>query len=446
MHHLLRTAILIVAAMIASALILATLFGLVWNVNLYGKRVVDFLPTQEVRAVIFHPTEKSLNEFPFIEDAPKDLEAVVVFKDFETAFFARDTEGSTDTLGPYSIKASSPETRSLIQQQGKSLSTDATFKSLHVQQGLDAKWTYLSTDSSDQSTSLLSRILKAVLIARSDGVALSYPNNGITVEHLNKHPSILDAPVSIPNMSDTFFIASFSNLQQSFLTLLQNLSAEDALVTEALLGTSLSYFGEGISLHYDILPLFQKTSSIQMSASGGVMNILLSGSINETIELHSILDRLHTTYELSLPSSIVTKRILDKRFSSIDIRHNKNMVVSSQYTKDGWLIRNTGLKRSTKGLCSATKADRFLISTTSDVIDRAILNQNTTRENSSAKITLDLSQLELLLPNLTSSHKEIERAFGTGALLYKSSQKGAIRKATLEASKKPLQLLDILNE
>jgi hypothetical protein len=158
------------------------------------------------------------------------------------------------------------------------------------------------------------------------------------------------------------------------------------------------------------------------------------------------LDRLHTTYELSLPSSIVTKRILDKRFSSIDIRHNKNMVVSSQYTKDGWLIRNTGLKRSTKGLCSATKADRFLISTTSDVIDRAILNQNTTRENSSAKITLDLSQLELLLPNLTSSHKEIERAFGTGALLYKSSQKGAIRKATLEASKKPLQLLDILNE
>ena len=55
MNHLLRTAILIVAAMTASALILAGLFGIVRNVNLYGKEVAQFLPTSETRAVVFYP-------------------------------------------------------------------------------------------------------------------------------------------------------------------------------------------------------------------------------------------------------------------------------------------------------------------------------------------------------------------------------------------------------
>jgi hypothetical protein len=89
MKHMLRTAILIVAAMVSSALILAGLFEVVRNVNLYGKGVADFVVKEEIQALLFHPTQKAIEEFPFLKDTYTDADAVAIFANFETAFFQK---------------------------------------------------------------------------------------------------------------------------------------------------------------------------------------------------------------------------------------------------------------------------------------------------------------------------------------------------------------------
>jgi hypothetical protein len=442
MKHMLRTAILIVAAMVSSALILAGLFEVVRNVNLYGKGVADFVVKEEIQALLFHPTQKAIEEFPFLKDTYTDADAVAIFANFETAFFQKNVIGTGAIVGPYLIETSDTNVLSFVKQQEEPLSADATFTALKKHKGTN-QWTYLPSSSLPSSTTILSRILRAMLMARSDAIAVLYTEDDITVQHPDTQSSI-SAPTSIPDMPGAFLELRFGNAQASFLTLLENLSAQDAVVFEALLSSTLSYFGEGISFRYDLLPLLEKPSSMQISTSGETVNVLLSGSSNDALQLQSILDRLHTTYERSLPTSTITKRILDKRFSSIDMRHNANSIEQNQYTKDGWLIRSTQLKGSTTGLATATRQNFFLITTTRAAIAHAMENQKSAAVRSTAQMTFDLSKLPLLLTDMANTQKDITNTFGTGTLNIISHHDGKIRSITIGSSRIPLQLLDLL--
>jgi hypothetical protein len=428
MNHLLRTAILIVAAMTASALILAALFGMVWNVNLYGKGPADFVASSDIKAMLFYPSKRAVAQFPLITDTFIDAEAIAIFQNDDTMVFQKDFMRKDLVL----------------ELEENPLSLDPTFRILEKNQERETQWTYLPSSSLPQSTHLLSRVLKVVLTSRSDGVALLYDEDGITVEHPATITSVADAPMSTPTLQNTFFSIHFGNAHGSFLSFLNTLSSQDAVIIESLLRAAAKYFGEDVSFRYDLLPLAKKPSSLQLSSSGATLNFLLSGSMNEAVKLQSIVDRLHTTFESSLPKSTITKRFLDKRFSSIDIRHNPNMIERNQYTKNGWLIRSTHAKGSTKGLTSATRANHFLLSTTTSAITYAISNQQSTKEIRFGALSVDLSRIEILLPYLAISKKEITSKFGTGTLKITSHHNGKIRSTSIGSSKNPLQLLDLL--
>lgn len=444
MNHLLRTAILIVAAMTASALILAGLFGIVRNVNLYGKEGAQFLPTSETRAVVFYPNQRAMQEFPFFEEDYEGAEAIAIFQDFDTALFRKDTEGSVDALGPYLIETSPEKLSSIKEHQELSLDAQQTFERLQAKQQPGTQWTYLPFSSLPHSDNIVSRILKAALTGGSDGIALSYREDGLMIEHPSASISFDKAPKFIPDMPDVFLALALSNANTSYVELQDHLSKEDQVVIEGLLSSSLSSIGEGISFRYDILPLLTQPSSIQISSTGASLNFLISGSMDDDVALQKTLDRLHTAYENSLPTSVITKRVLDKRFSSIDIRHNENVLDQNQFTKNEWVIRDTKLKGKTKGLVTATQGNAFLLSTTLKAISHGIDHLQNTNEQYAAKLTLDLPQVSRLLPDLTSIQKEVTNKFGTGTLQIITNHNGNLRNISIGSSRNPLQLLDLL--
>lgn len=439
MNHLLRTAIMIVAAMTASAMILVGLFGMIWNVNLYGKTVADFLPQEGIRAILFYPTKQAIQEFQLLEDSPSSAEAIVIFKNYETVQFTKNADPKDESIGPYNIQVSNKAALGKIQEYDRPLQADETFKALQTYQGPEAQWTYLPLSSLPQSTDLFTRVLRTLLTGRSTSIALQHRANGLSILRPEEHTTHVKAPVSIPEMPDALLQGTFGNAQASLVSLLENLSQEDAIVLEGLLSNAITTFGEGVSFRYDILPLLEEPSSIQLSNSGGTLHVLLSGSMNRVKMLHTILDRLHTEFARTLPSSTITKRILDKRFSSIDIRHDVRSIEQSQSTVDGWLVHQTTLAGNAKGLTTATQGNRFLLGTTTQGVLHAIAHQQDFNEQHRAKLSVDTIQIEEIWP--AASQK-----FGTGTLTIISSRDGSMHNMSLSASKNPLQLLEILTE
>lgn len=441
MNHSLRTAILIVAAMVASALIVAGLFGAIWNVNLLGKGPADFLPKEGVHAVIFHPTEHSLRQFPFIEEQiPTDTQAIAIFESFDAVIF------SADPTSPYTLNASSPEVLQQVHHQQDSLNTDTTFRKLAIEHGYGTPWTYLPSSSLQRSVNILSRIGKALLVEDSNAIAVTYDGDAIHIAHTQERSGFANTPMRIPNMPDAFLRASGRNFAGSFYTLMNNLPEDDAVILEGVLATTLTTLGERVSFRYDLLPLLEQPSTIQIDSSGSLLNVLIDGSMDDTIQLQTILDRVHTAYENSLPSSTITKRILDKRFSSIDIRHDDTMLERNQYTTNGWLIRSTMLSGRKRGLVTATRGSAYLLSSTAAAITHAIAHQSIEEVLYSTKIVIDLSKIDEILPYLAITQKDIHSRFGTGTLTVTSKHEGIIRKVSLKTSKNPLQLLEILGE
>jgi hypothetical protein len=446
MNHLLRTSILIVTAMAGCALIIAALFGVIRSVGVFGRDPADFVPVSEVQAILFHPSERSLKEFSDIKS--NEAEAIVILTTPDGAAavqFIRDAKQSDGSIGPYILEVDNVEARDLIGIHEQPLSSDVTFSTLKTHASTETEWAFLSASLFPQGASLFADVLKALLVAKSSGVALWYIDNDISVRHISDALIAKKAPTTIPEMPDSFAVFAFGNGQASFRSLQQSLQKDDAIVLEGLLQEAVHTYGKNISLQYDILPLLKEPSSVQLSASGGVLNILLSGSMQETKSLHSILDRLHAEYERTLPSSKITKRVLDKRFSSIDIRHDPTMIERNQRAEEGWLVRSTSLAGSHKEMVTATQSNAFIIGTTRADVAHAIQHQrNVHQERVTTRTLLDLSQLEPFYPSLGLQQKEVSSKFGTGSVYFVSNLDGKIRSTTIGSSRIPLQLLDLL--
>ena len=442
-----RTAILIVAAMTASAIVLTMSIGLIRNVTVYSKGPADFLPKDLTHAVLFAPSKTLLQEGAVLQNVhTEEAEAIALLPTsddhYASVVFIKNNDADKQTIGTYSIISSDMRVLSLVQEYQKPLTSDTRFTTLKAQTGPHTSWGYFTTDILETDVPLLRRTLRALLLAGKDAFSLQHTDRGFVVEHSAENHIRHTADTTIPAMRDAFVRISMGDGHASFLALLDNMPPQDALVFEGLIRTPMS-------VRYDLLPLLEEPASLQLSASGGSLALLVSGSSTDRITRNRTFDRLHAAHKDTLPASKITKRILDKRFSSIDIRHDESDIEEQSMTRDGWSIRSTAERGSTNGLCTATRGAMFFISSSCDHILHALQHRYSfTHPLSKSDVIaqIDLQAISPILPYLPFSQTDLFATFGTGTLQYISRNESVLRSVSLESSKNPLQLLDILNK
>ena len=152
MPHLLRTAIMIVAAMIGSAIVIAGLILVVGNLTTYGNTPADFLP-EDSTVALFHGTDQRTMQkwsphFPVLREASFEtgsLVGIVQNKD-NTHSAAIFTQSNTGTLGQYAVSFTGPDIQPLVGRQKSPLSRSSAYRMLESAH-MHVPWTYISTNA-----------------------------------------------------------------------------------------------------------------------------------------------------------------------------------------------------------------------------------------------------------------------------------------------------------
>lgn len=455
MKSLLQRALIIVAAMVGSGLVLVVLITAAANLTVYGSSPADFLPANQTLLVLHNPQEKDLerwkHHFPVLKDITykKNISVAVISlrKNIEAAVsFSIELEESPNAIGPYTVVSTDARVFPLLGKQDSPLSKKEDYSTLALRRIDSDRWTYSTKHALNEHNQLIDRLLRAITFSTEHAIGIS-GGRVVDLEHRKETTSLAQAPLHIASVDNAFVILSFAGGKDAWMRLLESMSTEDAIVTEGIARAAIANLGSDVSFVSDLLPLITEPGTLQLFNDN---NILLEGSMQHSTALHALLDRVHKAYANTLPSLRVTKRVLDKRFSSVDIRNDPSMILEDQTRHAGWTLRSTKHEEREQGLFSATQGNKYIISTNEDAIRTALSKKRTLNlPRLERKGTLflggvvQLSHLQHLLAGLNPSQSHFFATTQTGTLLFSSVQTGDIRHLLLQTENTDL-LLDSL--
>ena len=140
---------------------------------------------------------------------------------------------------------------------------------------------------------------------------------------------------------------------------LASLPAQERLLRETTLRTAMrSWFGDDVSLQYDLLPLLQSRMLLTLgTASGGTTLFLLEGEARGA-GVAARLDRIRTSAESVAGTGPVTVRQFEEDVSIPQIAGGNGQNGNTTTDEHGWTVQ-TGA-----GLITAVRGDRFMLSNT----------------------------------------------------------------------------------
>lgn len=380
MPHLLRTAIMIVSAMIGSAMVLASLIVIVGNVTIYGSIPADFLPSEQTVAIFHKANQDTIaqwsSHFPALSEVPYGTEAIIgiLQNDDSTHSAVIFTESDNPTLGQYDVSFTDATIEPLIKKQSSRVSNIASYKALREKHGINP-WVYIKTSALPVPHGLLSTIEHALLYEDDEYISIQEEEDHFRVSKERLH-NFISTPLESATLLHTIVKIDSAEPIEVWGLLHELLSAENIMILDGIVRQKLTTWGTNISLDYDIAPLLKAPSTFHMTETGGTINILIEGSMKNTQERDRILDRIHESFASTLPSTTITKRVLDKRFTAVDIRSDKSHIKDSQSRNGDWAIRATQFQNDTHGVASATYKEHFLLSTNREMLDEAIASKN----------------------------------------------------------------------
>lgn|GEM_PF-4688457 len=133
-------------------------------------------------------------------------------------------------------------------------------------------------------------------------------------------------------------------------------------------------FGSDVSARYDLLPLTQHESAVQIAQSDSGWLVAFSGSTDDADTLEDATDRLHAARRSMLQSVKRIDRRLDDQFSILSVSADET-VIREEEGRDGlWRIRSTS--RGNAGLFSAERGNQFVLSNDQRML-QSIIRRNT---------------------------------------------------------------------
>lgn len=379
MKNMLKPAALIVLAMVAGAIALVALISVAQSVNIYARTPEDFLPERATVLLMKHPTEDAIlfwkERIPTIETVQTataiDVAVIQVDGSEQAIAFSLEDKGEF-TAGIYSLSVSDPGIAKHVQLQNMSLKNNDTFKSLRSQVRAKTLWMYMSPAVFQQKTEVDLRMLHAVLQDNTSPRAVSFEDETVSLSTPAENTRYAVAPASAPHMENRIFALSFANAADALDVWKKRLTANDAIILESLLRSTIKSLGADVSFTYDVVPLLSEPGVLQISASGSSTTRMLSGTHAHTKKLSDILERMHTSYAATLNATEVTSRVLDARFSTTDLRYNDDMVQKVVEDHDGWFVESTKKTDAEDGLFTAIQGNAFIITDTKAALLDAI--------------------------------------------------------------------------
>lgn len=383
MKRIVRPAIMIVAAMLGSAAMLTALISIAGSMSIYASEPADFLPIKQTKLLIHKPTAVDIkrwgDEYPFmhtVDQSTLAALAVVTMNNAETGVIAFHHDTSMDhSVGPFGIQVSNPLVLPHLQAQQTSLGKHETYRAFKKVHAQDDSWTYLQKQSQVVAdTHLLSSLL------RSTASAFAFTQMS-DIQVLQQRQSLLPPPgeasTSIPHVEYRLFALSMGNAHEGFVRWKTRLPSENVAIVEGLLRSTIAFLGSNVSFDYDILPLVTKPSVLQAATMSGSTTLLLSGSMDDKTTLNEILERMHESYGKTLTTTRVTKRVLDKRFTTVDLRHDDSMIETAYEPVGDWAVVSTTEVKSATGLFTATQGNMFMVAQRKDVLLSALNARDT---------------------------------------------------------------------
>ena len=412
MPHLIRTAIMIVAAMIGSAIVLAGLILVVGNLTTYGHTPADFLPEDRTVA-LFHDVNKDTVQkwsahFPALSEAVYEtgsLIGIIQNEDstYSAAIFTQSTAG---TLGQYAVSFVGPSIETLVGKQQSPLGKNTTYRMLEAAH-THMPWIYIATTALPQPDGIRSTLEFAALYGNSDAVGIQELSNHFVVSSQGS-ANYISIQEQIAELGNTIFRVSIAEPRALWKELHQALPAQPATIIDGIIRQYLSAWGVGISLEHDILALLKDPSAVHITQSGSINHILFEGSMKNIPARGRIIDRIHESFIGTLPATTITRRVLDKRFMSVDIRHDEDQIQNSQTRTGNWVVRETTSQVDGSSMVSATSSTDFLLSDNLDTLQEAIESKGRLHTPSSTELIrsqgmIKLSEIDVLLSSILQS-------------------------------------------
>lgn len=327
MKHIVRPAVLIVAAMVGSAVVLVALIGAAKSLSVFASTPADFLPASETTLIAYQPTDSMQKRWQLQSDeAVALLELESGTKGFVE--FTADPTAATKRIGIFGVNVSDPLLAPSVATQANPLDKEDAYRRIENIVPKKTSWAYLSTALLHEPQAIGQRILRPALLRKASRIGYSEDTNDVHIYRLETNRPWRTTALTIPEVRNAFFVMSYGNASQAWDSVKTVLQKNDAAVLEGLLRSYAGKFG-AVSFDHEILPLMEQPGSLQFTQTGGSVHVLLSGTHEDKTELNTIIEHLHASYAVTLPTTRVTHRVLDQRFSSTDLRHDESVIVQS---------------------------------------------------------------------------------------------------------------------
>ncbi|MCB9808196.1 hypothetical protein H6770_02965 [Candidatus Peribacteria bacterium] len=445
MHHTIRASILIVAAMVGSALVLLGLIWMATTMSILASEPADFLPSSQTEVLVHMPTEADLKfwgeRYPFLQELnPESLYAfavVAVGDTKEVIAFHTDTS-QPHTIGHFGIQVSNETVLPLLTSQRHTLGKYAVYKTMRTSLAAKTPWTFVRMTP---ASSYELRSIQTLFMGKERELGYSLSPSALRLMHVQQeNPLLADMATTVPYASERILAINIANAPQKWSTWKETMTTSDSIVTEGLLRSLTSHLGSNVSFTFDILPLLQQPSVLQVSASGGILSTLLSGSMDNREHLNAIMERLHASYAQTLQSTRVTKRVLDKRFSSIDLRYDKKSILYMYEPLYGWSVTSTSVAPGEHGLFTAVKGSQYIMTERRSTMLSALQQTDTLVATAHILPKRLATALQIHLPDISTMLMSLREA----PLTISSLRTNDLHIWNLESPEISLKLLDSL--
>lgn len=285
----------------------------------------------------------------------------------ENASFPSD-QGSWISLGTQKLLVSDPGIQSLLGKKENQLVSYEPYKRLASPMSQDESWNYLELAVLKQHNKTpLDRQIQ-LLFADADYAALLHQENTWTftvfAEQWQEWPGL--SPAQHSPSSKLSVHLNLSDPVQQGSALLASLSEDEKSILQGLLLQLIhEHFGSDVSLASDVLPLLLRpaTLSLRPNTANGTTDILLEGSMPNETGLKDQMTAFHARIASQLPAMIVTRKTLDRGFTSTLVQSDPSAIIQETAEVEGWTVKTTAHTGNLRAFSTAVRQNRFLMGT-----------------------------------------------------------------------------------
>lgn len=221
----------------------------------------------------------------------------------------------------------------------------------------------------------------------------------------------------IPSFPQAFFVVQAADLRllaQHVNTVLNDAyDPAGAHLTKAI----HDFFGTDISPRYDILPMLEQETIVQVATTSSGYFFIVQGSMDDADTLETTLDRLHAGRRSQLSSAKRMERQLDDTFAIVSLQPGEIM---EEEKKQGlWTVRTTSGQG--KGLSTAQNGRQFAISNDAAML-QSVLTSTTGNPRPASDVwargIMERASMESLLQSYLPTFQMEKTPFvGTGSAM-----------------------------